>query len=161
MRISKPQRNLLKDLDALCDDGTCEGACNDGWERVEYGALKTARSLYDKREPQLVTISDGGGGNSRALVAHITRAGRAVVGAMRDRRDKRETKLEAACALVEKFVRSIGNDCSVVFVSDRGRGIGRGRSACVSVAPASWSGDTRDKTLYKALMRASDEKHDA
>lgn len=155
MRISKPQRRLLKDLDVLCDDGTCEGACNLGWDRVEYGALKTARSLYDKREPQLVTISDGD--NGLALVAHITRAGRAVVGAMRDTRSAREMKLEAACNLVERFARGIGDDCMVVFVSAKGRDIGRSRGKSVSVVPAAWSGDTSDVTLYKALKRAKKE----
>ena len=70
---------------------------------------------------------------------------------------EKEKALRDACRLVERFARSIGDDCMVVFVSAKGRGIGRSRGKSVSVAPAAWSGDTSDATLYKALKRAQKE----
>lgn len=54
-----------------------------------------------------------------------------------------DNELKEACVIVERFARSLGKDCQVIFTDDG-----------VSVAPLSWSGDATGDTLYEALTEA-------
>ena len=51
--------------------------------------------------------------------------------------------LKDACQTVERYCRSLGRDCQVIF-SDKG----------VSVAPLSWAGDSFGDSFYESLMDA-------
>lgn len=54
-----------------------------------------------------------------------------------------DAELKRACELVERYARSIGKDCEVIFLDDG-----------VQVALLSWGGDVFDETLYDALKEA-------
>lgn len=54
-----------------------------------------------------------------------------------------DAELKRACEIVERYARSVGKDCQIIFLDDG-----------VQVAPLSWSGDVFDETLYDALKEA-------
>lgn len=51
--------------------------------------------------------------------------------------------LQKACKIVERYARSIGKDCEIIFTNQG-----------VQVAPLSWSGDVLEEDLFSALMEA-------
>ncbi len=55
-------------------------------------------------------------------------------------------ELQKACKIVERFARSVGKDCEVIF-----------HDAGVQIAPLSWSGDVQGEDLYEALSDALKE----
>jgi hypothetical protein len=57
-----------------------------------------------------------------------------------------DTELKRACEVVERYARSIGKDCEVIFLDDG-----------VQVAPPSWGGCVFAETLYDALKEAKTE----
>ena len=54
-----------------------------------------------------------------------------------------DTELKQACEIVERYARSLGKDCEVIFLDDG-----------VQIAPPSWSGAVFEETLYTALKEA-------
>lgn len=54
-----------------------------------------------------------------------------------------DAELKKACEIVERYARSVGKDCEVIFLDDG-----------VQVAPPSWSGNVFNETLYDALKEA-------
>lgn len=54
-----------------------------------------------------------------------------------------QKKLRDACRVVERYARTIGKDCEVIFLDDG-----------VQVAPLSWSGSVFSDDLYEALTEA-------
>lgn len=62
---------------------------------------------------------------------------------------EKQEALRAACEVVERFARSVGRDCEVVFTADD-----------VQVACLSWSGCVNAPTLYEALTQALDESEE-
>ena len=59
------------------------------------------------------------------------------------KKKKLELSLEDACEVVEKYARSIGQDCEIIFTDNR-----------VQVALLSWSGDVTAPSLFEALTDA-------
>lgn len=55
--------------------------------------------------------------------------------------------LRQSCNIVERLCRSLGQDCTVVF-NEYG----------VSIAPASWAGDSSGDTLFETLLDALESK---
>ena len=62
-----------------------------------------------------------------------------------------EAKRKEACAIVEKMMRELGSDASVVIVSDT-----EVQADCLS-----WSGSLTEATLYEALTHAIEEARNA
>ena len=56
---------------------------------------------------------------------------------------KQQKELRLACEVVERYARTIGKDCQIVFAD-----------TFVEVAPLSWAGSETAPTLFKALTNA-------
>ncbi len=54
-----------------------------------------------------------------------------------------DAELKQACKVVERYARTIGKDCEIIFADDG-----------VQVAPLSWGGSVFSDTLYDALKEA-------